>query len=200
MKLLTFIGIGLLAAIISSGLAAPIEAESFTVPYSIYGSKDGKQIDVFLGEVIVDENVYYELELVLMKATKDQTVTFHMSGYGGSVNNGLKLMSHIEASKAHTVMRVEAPLYSMHAVLVCAAKEVQMTTGGMLMFHDYSGVLDGKSNESLKNIKATSHLVKNVMTEYCVGKGILTKQEVSQIIDDGKDIYLHKEDLQKRLR
>ncbi len=191
---------GLLGQIQASPTRPSMQEEmDSTMAYTAFVSKDGKTIDVYLGDEIGPAIAYSQLEFILSKATSDQTFIFHIAGYGGSTDAGTQLMWYIQNTKANTVMRVEAPSYSMHAMLVCSGKHIEALPNTYLMFHDYSIGYEGKANEALKMIEASNHQLKKVMQDTCLKRKLLTKNEVEAIMTNGTDIYVHDDEINKRV-
>lgn len=124
---------------------------------------------------------------------KGDTLILRFSNYGGSVYTGAALFNAITQTKAHVKAIIEAPSFSMGAMLPCTADEIDLKPFSFLMYHDYSGGAQGKGSEMREMIKGFDTLVVKMLTEW-VNRGILTNSEVKDI-KDGKDIYKHPEDL-----
>lgn len=99
----------------------------------------------------------------------------------------------LTATKAEAKAIIEAPSFSMGAMLPCVADSVEMQPFSFLMCHDYSGGMQGKGSEMREQIKGFDTLVLK-MLDSCVKHGILTEQDKFNI-KDGKDVYIHPENL-----
>jgi ATP-dependent protease ClpP protease subunit len=159
-----------------------------TLGYSL--AKIGGDYHVYLGTAIGSAYYYQDLIRGLGLLDTDDTVIIHMANYGGQVHSGVRIINAMKSSPAVVKVVVEGPSYSMGALITCAADEVIMHPYTYLMFHHYSGTFSGKGSDSRALIKALDRLSYDLMMNECVPKGILTPQQVTDILN-GKDVYAH---------
>ncbi len=109
--------------------------------YSLYYPWYYKVIDITLEDEIKGPNNYKEIIRALRDADRNDIITFHLFGYGGSVESTQLIVNNIRMSKAWVHMSVEAPVYSGHAYLALSGKSLYMAPYTYLMLH-YSSVLN----------------------------------------------------------
>ena len=125
--------------------------------------------------------------------------TFRITGYGGSVMDANRFISSIEDAQKQgkTVdMDVVGPAYSAHAIITCYADNVNLREGASLMFHSVSyvnSVFFGLIQYGESNIDTATSAVQDRIFNQCVKKGILSKEDVAFIKNDG-DVTLSKID------
>lgn len=158
--------------------------------------RDGCNYNFYMSDEIGDVSNYEDMIKGLKALPEGTTVTLHLANFGGYVHTGVQIINAMKASKAHTIAEVEGPSYSMGALIACAANELQLHPYAFLMFHDYSGGFRGKGSESREMIKAFDTLSRNLMTQECQAKGILTKEQVDAV-SSGSDIYIHPADIKR---
>lgn len=155
---------------------------------------EGKIFHLDFGNEIVFEREMYTRHLKLLNiATEKDIVYIHMANFGGSVWTGALLFNAIKLSKAKVITIVEAPSFSMGALLACAGDEIQFQPFSLLMFHTYSASVHGKGNEIKEQVLAFDRLTANMMQE-CVRFGILSKQDILNI-QNGQDKYVFPQDI-----
>lgn len=152
--------------------------------------KQGRTYNVFFGPEIGYDYLYKDLIRGLSKLSERDTVVMHMSNTGGSVHTGMQIMTALKETKAHIVAKVNSPSYSMGAVIVCAADDIQLSPYAFLMYHDFSATFSGKGSESLAHIIAIRIMLTNTLLNTCVKKGVLTTEQALAVFD-GVDIYIH---------
>lgn len=151
-----------------------------------------KTIDIYLGSYVEDEvSEYSEILRTLNQAKKDDSVNVHLSNHGGSCSVGFTLCHAIKNCKAKTTMCIEAPCYSMGAILALCGKKLHMEPKTFLMFHNYSTVNRGKGAEVTVSVgEYNKYFLENL--KY-FATPFLTQDEIQDLIND-KDVYVHEQD------
>lgn len=153
---------------------------------------------VYLGSSFDAPFEYVKLFHALENAGTGDRFTFYLNSYGGRVDCLLQFISKLKSTKAWTTCIVESTCYSCGAIFPFACSEIQMKDHSSLMWHMYSsGFGRTKGNEIELSIDNTSSMFKKLMTDVC-GK-VLTKKEIIDIMD-GKDLYLDKDEIYRRLK
>lgn len=137
---------------------------------------------------------YHRIVTMLDSMKEGDRVTIHIASYGGNYVGGLFLANAMARTKAHVTVIVEAPSFSMGAMLACVHDKLIMRPRTFLMFHDGSMGVGGKLNESQKIIKAFQRSMMGFLKDHCKAKGILTDKEML-LIRHGVDVYKHAEDM-----
>lgn len=163
--------------------------------------------DITLTDEIYGYSIlYYNVIKTLREAYSGDTVTFHLSGYGGDVQTTTLIINALKTTKAHTVMIAESSVYSGHAYLLLSGDEVIMRPYSYLMLHS-SSIL----GEDCSTNTGTDRGVSNV--EHCEAfkkaalyqndaeiwnMKYLTQDERMQLVQ-GHDVYLQAIDIEKRI-
>lgn len=124
-------------------------------------------------------------------------VVMYLANYGGSCHAGQRLINAMADCRAPITVIVDAPCYSMGALLALAGSSLIMHQSTFLMFHNYSSRTGGKGGELLEGIKNTDGWLKDQQYSTCYP--FLTKAEISKITKD-QDIYIAHDDPSLQLR
>lgn len=141
---------------------------------------------VYLSQQVGHIGDYKDLIRGLSRLTIDDTVIIHMANEGGYVYSGVQLLHAIRSSKAYVIVKVEGFTASMGALLTCSADRIDMHPYTFLMFHGIQGLPRGES--PLKTALQT--MSANLMYNECVKKGILTEQEVLDMVFNDAEVYV----------
>jgi len=167
-------------------------SKSKTLGYSLV--KNGNRYDVYLSDSIGRPALYSDLLKGLKKLTVNDNVVIHMANNGGRVDAGVQIINAMKSTEATVTVELEGPSYSMGALITCAADRIVVHPYTFLMFHHYSGTFTGKGAESRKYMDALDIMVRNIMSEECGSKGILTETQIDNVIK-GMDVYIHPKDI-----
>lgn len=165
----------------------------------VYKKSRGTKYDIYLSHSIeVYEAGYLEVLRICEEATENDSILFHLANFGGSCHQGFRICSVIRACKAATYAIVEAPCYSMGAIIALAPKHLVIYNGTFLMFHNFSGESGGKGGEMALSVGEYAKHFKFQITDLC--SPFLTSKEIEGIHQD-RDVYIHAEEtgLTKRL-
>lgn len=144
--------------------------------------------DVYLDSSVDSDPIpYRDILYKLSRADKKDAFIFHLSSYGGDCQIGFQLCHAVKLSKAHVIMQVEQPCYSLGAVLAVCGTGLIMWPKTHLMFHNYSGGNYGKGNELLDMTKSTNTWIHDSFEYFCMP--FLTEQEMKTLKSD-KDVYV----------
>ncbi len=162
-------------------------------------SNKGKMHHIYLSESVESNHGYAKLCHFLRSTDPGDHTIIYLSNHGGSCASGYQLINAVRQSPGQVHMMVDAPCYSMGALLAVAGDSLQMNPNTLLMFHNYSGGSGGKGREMLD--LALQHdvwlqgAVKNTAYPF------LSKKELTDIAAD-KDVYVHWDDpaLKERIK
>lgn len=168
--------------------------------FKIYSRSTTKQHDIYLSDNVESESANY-IDLLKFFDTRDNTdlVIVHLANFGGACHSGIRLAHAIKNTDAAVSIAVDAPCYSMGAILALTGDDMAMREGTFLMFHNYSTVETGKGGEVLSAVNEYARHFYKSLEFFCCP--FLSKKEINLIKKD-KDVYIHAEDedLQKRLK
>lgn len=168
--------------------------------YDLYESKRiARTLDIYLSEDIKKNSTYHELANTIRQTTKNDVINFYLASPGGSVASGHQIVNAVQETTAKVNMIVDAPCYSMGALLAVAGDSLKMQPGTFLMFHNYSGGAAGKGPDIEDQVIACKQWVYHVFDR--VATPFLTKKEMDYI-KNNRDVYIHEtdEDLPKRIK
>ncbi len=162
--------------------------------------------NIQMADEIKGTDTVRNIDRILQTANKGDTVTFHLSGYGGQVETVNNIINNIRASKAYVTMSVEAPVYSGHAFLAVNGNAIKVGDQSFLMFHTSTmynvdckketGVDRGMTNIEHCDVLKENHIL--LVNKMIFDSSVLTFSE-KVAIASGKDVYLQGEEVNKRL-
>lgn len=140
---------------------------------------------------ISDFNSYSELIKELYTAEPGDSVVILLNCPGGCVSIGQTIANAFNETKAGVQCIVEAPCYSMGAILALCGDGLVIKDHSFLMFHNYSTLMGGKENEIHLQHEAEKKQFTSLFNIYC--KPFLSEKECTNILN-GVDMYLHWDD------
>lgn len=150
----------------------------------------------YLSTVVGEPGYYVEMIHRIKSASPDEIVHVHLNTPGGNLDTGVQIINAIQSTPAHVICSVEAESHSLGTLIFLAADEFVVHDNTMMMFHNFSGGTFGKGHEQQSNIEATikwfQGLAKNLYIPF------LSAEEFERI-QRGEDLYLHADDIRKRL-
>lgn len=165
------------------------------------------RVDIRLPSEIKGHESVRAIIKVLQEAKSGDIVIFHLAGFGGEVETVFDLINNVHASKAHVIMRVEAPVYSGHAYLAVNGNELIMLPYSSLMFHTSSALgmdctTETGTDRTVSNVEHCEAFLNNHL--YLINKAIilapvLTPLEKGEIIS-GHDVYITADEYNKRVK
>jgi ATP-dependent protease ClpP protease subunit len=211
-KLLAGIAIGALGLSLVGGINLnvnpAVNLDQVLNPYQIttHFQWVGEHYDINLGNTLGDADSVQPVLTLLQNAGHNDTITFHIKGYGGDVDGMFALINAINSSKAHVLMSVEGNSYSAYAGLATSAGTLHIDKYALLMFHmgsingvdcnTVTGMFDGipaaVSCQNDKNAYVTE------LTTMINNDRILTASEKQSILA-GNELYLTSAQVQARI-
>lgn len=169
--------------------------------FKVFSKPRGEKHDIYLSDGVADDSADYTdlLHFLNDKVNAEDAVYLHLANMGGSIHSGIMLAHAIKSCVATTLISVEAPCYSMGAIIALSGDAMMMKPGTFLMFHNYSGFSYGKGGESKDALENTcKHMLASDMY-FCYP--FLSKKEIAGIQKD-QDIYIHSHntDIKARLK
>lgn len=167
-------------------------SDDTTPPFKIYKRPLSTQYDIYLSDTVEsDSTQYMDLLKALSQASEDDIVHLFLANFGGAVHTGLRIAHGLRNCAATTIVRVEAPCYSMGAIIAVCGDALTMEPGTMLMFHNYSTVEMGKGGEVGAAVEQfNKHFYKSLEN---LAHPFLTKGEITKLRND-QDVYIHSDD------
>lgn len=178
------------------GLIDETEEEKFHISKKPRGAVD---YIIHLSENIDSNFEYVSLLNTLRQAAAADTVTLYLANYGGQCSTGFQLVNAIKDCKCGVDIILDAPSYSMGAIIALAGKSLVMNPGTFLMFHNYSSGSYGKGKE---HADATMHYFNHFHRHLkTVVSPFLDNRELKLLRED-HDVYISADDqsVDKRIK
>ena len=153
-----------------------------------------KVVTAYLMSEIYEPEVYNELCYTL-EHTEADYVRLVMNNGGGMMDSMISIINSINKSNATVVAVISGTVASAATMITLACDEVEVAPYTSWLTHYYSGGSAGKGNELRAKHEFDEIEIPKMFKE--IHKGFLTEDEIDRVID-GKDIWLNKEQIEKR--
>lgn len=150
-------------------------------------NKVSKNVTLFLRGSIQSFEDYSELFDLLPTLTENDTLSIILSSPGGDCEVGFAIIDHILGCAAPVSIEVIYPTYSMGAIIALCGDELILNADSYLMFHDYSGGMRGKGEETYQYTTNYRKAFKSRFKRICMP--FLTEEECNNMFK-GEDIYV----------
>lgn len=151
----------------------------------------------FLDENIGEASQYRDLSLLLMTAPEQDTVRLMINGPGGYLTTAVQLCNLIQSCDALVEAHILGDALSAQGMIALACDSWYTYPTSRVMLHTYRGGVYGKAPEIRQSVEADTiqinTFLRDLATHFC------TEQELYDMIEHGKDIWLQGEDLTNRL-
>ncbi len=152
---------------------------------------------IYFNDEIGNQKDYRELFNLLRTANSGEIFVLFINNIGGDLHTGIEIINSIQNSMATVYTCISGPVYSVAPLIVLAGDKIFVEEHSFMMFHDYSGGEIGKGSEMEVAINHYRPFFKGFFEK--VTKGFLNEKECKDILD-GKDFYLNRKNIIKRLR
>ena len=152
---------------------------------------------VYILSEISNPDDYGELVELLQDVDEDTTLVFFINTPGGVLDTALMLYNEIKKCKAKTIGKLSGTVASGGTMIALALDELEIAPFTAFMIHAWSvSGQAGKANEIEAQNAFMKKETKKMFSE--IYKNFLTSREINKVIN-GTDIWLSKEDVEKRL-
>ena len=155
------------------------------IPYTIEEPASGEYIVDLGQEITNDVHHYKDLYDFLVSLSEDDTVTFKLHGYGGSVTSAILVINGIKETKAKVLGDVESASYSAHGYIACTIPKENLT------FHGYSFIMLHSVQRSQTPPRALQEATAGRMLSECVSKGYMTQADADSMVANNKIDYYY---------
>jgi len=136
----------------------------------------------------------------LAKVSSDATIYVDINNYGGSVNDGIKIIKALKRTGAHIITRCSNFGYSMGAMIWASGDTLEMADHAVLMFHSMSTAIMGNVQQMTNEVNELLIPSNNKFLSQLVSKELLTEEEFTTITTkEDHNLYLSKEDMKDRI-
>lgn len=166
-----------------------------------------KETDIRLKTEIKGNATQRDVYRILNEAKDGDKVTFHLGGYGGDGFTMFQLINDIKTSKAYIKMIVESPVFSAHAYLATAGRELVMLPYSFLMFHTMSGygtdcskaVGTDRTVSNVEHCQASQDALDALSLKFITETPVMTMDEKLKVLT-GHDVYISADVYNERVR
>ena len=165
--------------------------EFFSQPISIMSHA------VYIDEEIREASYYRSLCETLRCASENDHFTLYIISLGGDLDGAIAISSAIEDTRAHVHGVLTGTGASAASMIFLACHTHEISHRSRLMIHEPSYLSGGKHSENKTAIasddKWFAEIYKGWYGEF------LTEEEMDIVLNVGKDVYFHYDELAKRL-
>lgn len=165
--------------------------------YTHYEQTVVRKIQHFYLSSTIEEPIHY-IDMIhrVQTAGPEDIIYIHLNTPGGHLDTGIQLVNAMQATQAHVITSVEAEAHSLGTLIFLASDEFVVHDNCMMMFHNFSGSVYGKGHEQQAHLQATIKWFNTLARRLYIP--FLSEEEFDRILK-GEDIYIHSEDIRKRL-
>lgn len=148
-----------------------------------------KNYKLYIGEFAERTNALHEIYAELRSGGSGyDSLEMRVSSTGGFVTEGFHFINIIkDCFKGNTIAYIDAMAYSMGAFLFCEADKRVVYENSSIMFHDWSGGVQGNP-ESIKDRLRHDEKLLSSLTKDLFKKGFITKEEYT-LLKIGKEFW-----------
>lgn len=143
---------------------------------------------VFLDQEVIMPDPYLELVHTIMNLRETDEMTIYLCSNGGWVETGIDIMHAIQNSKGQIITDAIGMCASIAAVIWCGGKVRRISPMATLMFHMPSGGYFGKSMDVKDQTTGLCNYFTGLLTR--ITRGILTVEDIENVVNHRKDVYL----------
>lgn len=165
--------------------------------YPIYAQPHGTAYEMYLSGPVEAPEKYTEWFNLMRNASPEDSIKLRINSRGGYTATAVQFARVMSECQAEVTTSIEGDCMSAATMIFLAGDRYEITPYSSYMVHNYSGGSEGKGGEMYDQIvferEWSSRFLKSVYKDF------LTKKEIKSLLD-GKDIWLHYEDVAERVR
>lgn len=138
-----------------------------------------------------DFDQYSGLFEKILQLNDTDKLVLYLNTPGGDCSIGFSIAHAVLGAKCKVETVVEYPTCSMGAIIALCGDSILMYDDTYLMFHDYSGGILGKGEETWQHTDNYRKIFKSKFDRIC--RPFLSAAECSKMFK-GEDIYIHNDD------
>jgi ATP-dependent protease ClpP protease subunit len=150
----------------------------------------------YLSQQIEEPPHYTDMIHRIHTASPEDVIHIHLNTPGGHLDTGMQIINAMRSTPAHVICSIESEAHSLGTLIFLAADEFVVHDNVMMMFHNYSGGVFGKGHEQAAQLEGTKKWFSSLARKLYIP--FLTEEELARL-ERGEDIYLHSDDIRKRL-
>lgn len=168
------------------------EYEEFTITYT--PNKAG-EYNIYLYGLIISAQQFVSAVEVLGNASDQDVVVIHLSTDGGSLDATDTLITAMNESEAHVVVKASGGVHSAGTLIILAADEFQLSDNANFLFHNGSCGAGGKFSDFISHADHNKKYFERVIrTAY---HGFLLETEIDDVLK-GCDLWMDSDEFVRR--
>jgi ATP-dependent Clp protease, protease subunit len=171
-------------------------SEDLTRNFFSRNSIRGEIHDLYLMNEIDTPDQYAEVFDLMRNCRECDTIRIFINSTGGDLFTAIQMISILKKTEANVEMHVEGACMSAATLILMFAKIYTIAEHSALMFHDYSGEIGGKGGEMADQILHEKTWSESLFRDSY--RNFLTEKEIKSMLD-GKEIWMYKDEVEKRL-
>ncbi len=166
-------------------------------PYEYFEQQVIRKVHHFyLNGLIGEATNYAKMVYIIQHAGSDDAIHIHLNTIGGYLTTGVQIINAMKYSPAEIICSIEGEAHSLGSMIFLAADQFLVHDNSQMLIHNFSGGVAGKGKETADEMQATLKWFNLLTHKYYIP--FLTEKELEGILND-KDMWLHSEDIKKRL-
>lgn len=149
------------------------------------------------GPVSSDINDYVDMITILDISEEHDRINIFLNTPGGALDTAISIIHAMMRSRAQIVCHADGMVASAGTLIFFAAQTYVIYPYATFMFHDGAMGIQGKINESMKNIAATSQLIERLAYDLYIP--VFNEDEVVDILE-GRDHYCDSQEMLERIQ
>lgn len=165
--------------------------------YSHYEQTIIRKVQHFYLSSVIEEPIHY-IDMIhrIQSAGPDDIIYIHLNTPGGQLDTGIQIINAMQSTQAHVIASVESEAQSLGTLIFLAADEFVVHDNCTMMFHSYGGAVVGKGHEQKARMNSDMKVYDTLIRKLYVP--FLSDVELERITN-GEDIYIHSDEIRKRL-
>lgn len=156
-----------------------------------------KILTFYLSNEIAEPEYYVEMIHRIRTASPQDLIYIILNTRGGSLETGIQLINAMQSTQATVITVIEGECHSLGTIIFLSGDEFIVNDYGLMMFHNFRGIIGGKGNEQAAQIQATvkwfTKLVKKIYFPF------LSQDEINRLLK-GEDFWIDSDEIRTRLK
>jgi len=151
----------------------------------------------YLSSEIVEPEHYVEMIHRIRNAGVHDLIYIILNTRGGQLDTGIQLINAMNASPATVTTVLDGECHSLGTLIFLSGDEFVINDHGLMMFHNFSGGVEGKGNEQAAQLGATIKWFAKLMKK--IYYPFLSKDEIERLLR-GEDIWMDSDETRTRCK
>lgn len=167
--------------------------------YPVFGTQRvSTDYNIFIDSTLTSPQEMRLAVQAMMTAQPEDNITVHINSYGGCVDSGQTFLNATRYCNAPIHMIASGSICSMAAIILSCADSFSIDPFASVMFHSVSFSTGGPAHDVVSYSQFTKKRAESLMSFCCIG--ILTAQELEDIFERKREIWLDAQQFTDRFR